>query len=242
MDKLSKKDLNNFKKLLLKKYRYEKKCFLVEGKHLVEEAWKTNFLKFIITSNKNYRNDNISVKYCSYEEIIKLSTTKKPQDIIGICNFFNQKPLGNKIILLNNINDPGNLGTIIRTARAFGFSDVIVEGVDIYNPKVLRSSQGSIFGVNIYNIKSSINFLEQNKNEYSIIGTLLDKKATSFEKIESQLKTKVILVLGNESSGINKKIHKYLEYKVYIPIEFESLNIAIAGAIIMEKIHKKIDK
>lgn len=239
MDKLTQKEFLNLKKLLLKKYRLEQRCFLIEGKHLIEEAQDSKLLKYIVTSDKDYKNSKIKVKYCSKEDIKKLTTTKTPQDFIGVCNFFIDRDIKDRVVLLNNINDPGNLGTIIRTARSFGFSDVIVEGVDIYNPKVLRATQGSIFKINVKNIKSSISFLSQNKNKYSIIGTVLDEEAIKYEQIEGKIKKEIILVLGNEAKGIDKQIYKYLDHKVYIPIKFESLNVAIAGGILMEKISVK---
>ncbi len=240
-NQLTKQELIKYKKLLQKKYRQKEKLYIVEGKHLIEEAIKKNKLKLIITSDKKVKwTENISVKYCTYQNICSLSTTKNPQEYVGICSFNKfESETGNIILALNKISDPGNLGTLIRTAHSFGINDIIVEGVDIYNPKVLRSTQGAIFGVNIFNVDKIFDHLVNLKNKkYKLIGTLLDNDAIDYNKIKIKDK-KIVIILGNEANGINENIKKILDYKIYIPIKFESLNVSVAGGILMEKYTKK---
>lgn len=236
MNKLTKNELSNYKKLSQKKYRQANQKFIIEGEHLIEEALKCNgLLEMIITSDENFVLNNIKIKYCSYQDICKLSTTKTPQQYIGICNFIKSKELKNDFILaLDNINDPGNLGTIIRTAYSFGVTEIIVEGVDIYNPKVLRASQGAIFNVNIYNEKNLYDKLILLKSKgYKVIGSLLEG-AKDYNNVKI-VNEKNILILGNEANGISNKIKKILDYKVYIPIKFDSLNVAVAAGILLSK-------
>ena len=142
-------------------------------------------------------------------------------------------------MILNKINDPGNLGTIIRTANSFNIKNIIVEGVDIYNPKVIRATQGAIFNMNIFNVNDlKKEILELKKQNYKIVGSLLDKNSIDYRNLKLD-KEKFALVLGNEANGIEKNIIELLDYKVYIPIEFDSLNVAIAAAILMAKYYDK---
>ena len=234
---LSKNQILHIKKLMQKKYRYQYQEFIIEGLHLIEEALKhPKIIKYIVTSDVNFQHKSVPVLITSYENICKLSTTKSPQPYIGICNFIQNNHLYEKdfILLLDNINDPGNLGTIIRTAHAFGVKDIILKAVDIYNPKIVRSTQGAIFNINIVNNVNLIETVTKLKNDgFKIIGSLL-KDSIDYNKVEIKDK-KLVLILGNESHGINQDLINLLDYKVYIPIKFESLNVAIACGILLSK-------
>lgn len=234
---LSKNQILHIKKLMQKKYRYQYQEFIIEGLHLIEEALKhPKIIKYIVTSDVNFQHKSVPVLITSYENICKLSTTKSPQPYIGICNFIQTNHLYEKdfILLLDNINDPGNLGTIIRTAHAFGVKDIILKGVDIYNPKIVRSTQGAIFNINIVNNVNMMETVTKLKNDgFKIIGSLL-KDSIDYNKVEIKDK-KLVLILGNESHGINQDLINLLDYKVYIPIKFESLNVAIACGILLSK-------
>ena len=234
---LSKNQILHIKKLMQKKYRYQYQEFIIEGLHLIEEALKhPKIIKYIVTSDVNFQHKSVPVLITSYENICKLSTTKSPQPYIGICNFIQNNHLYEKdfILLLDNINDPGNLGTIIRTAHAFGVKDIILKGVDIYNPKIVRSTQGAIFNINIVNNVNLIETVTKLKNDgFKIIGSLL-KDSIDYNKVEIKDK-KLVLIFGNESHGINQDLINLLDYKVYIPIKFESLNVAIACGILLSK-------
>ncbi len=236
-NRLTKNELSSFKKLLQKKYRLEQKKFLIEGKHLIEEAIKNKNINLVITSDRDFiiSDPKIEIKYCSYQDICSLSTTKTPQEYIGVCDFFSsEKVKNNSVIVLNKINDPGNLGTIIRTAHSFGIENIVVEGVDIYNPKVLRSTQGSIFNINIYNTNNlAQELIELKNNNFVLVGSLLEG-AKDFNKVQIK-ENKIALILGNEANGIESKIIEMLDYKVYIPIKFESLNVAVAAGILISK-------
>ena len=239
-NQLSKTEFQSYKKLLQKKYRQIDQRFIIEGLHLVNEALKSNLVETILTTESNHHFNFQNIKKVKMNEIASLSSTKTPQNTVAICKFWKPKPIGDQILILNKINDPGNLGTLIRTAYAFGFNDLVVEGVDIYNPKVLRASQGAIFWANVFNVKNLTQYLiDLRQQNYQIIGSLLDADATNYQDLNPN--KKIALILGNEAQGIENELLKFLDSKVYIPIQFESLNVAAAGAILMAK-YTKIKK
>lgn len=221
--------IKRYIKLLQKKYRDQEKLFIIENKHLIEEAKKLNLIVEILSST------NIEGTTLVSQHIIdKLSSIKHPQNQIAICKQIEIKPLGNKAVLLDGVQDPGNVGNIIRNAVAFGFTDVIVENTDIYNPKVIQASQGAFFSINCFNIKNSNIFLSDKKETYKILGTLLDPAAHQIQDIKTP--NKFIVIFGSEGTGIKKENINLIDQKIYIPILFESLNVASASAIILNKL------
>lgn len=219
--------IKEFAKLLQKKHRDDTGLFIVEGYHLVEEAQKANIVKEVFTCD-----DKVKGTLVSQEVIAKLSSTETPQGVVAVCKKMNRELKGNRVLALDNIQDPGNVGTLIRTARAFGWDTVLVKGVDIYSPKVIRSSQGAFFSTNVIQTQD----LSRSFNEYEVVGALLDKEATTYSSYKPA--EKVMLVLGNEGNGITKEVVSLLDKKVYIPIDFESLNVAQAGAILLNEYKK----
>lgn len=214
--------IKDYAKLQVKKYRKILGQFLVEGFHLVEEAKKAGIVI------ETFATDEKHGTLVSPEVISKLSSTETPQPIVAVCKKIEEKPLGNKVLVLNDIQDPGNVGTLIRTAAAFGWTDVVVQGVDIYSPKVIRSSQGAFFKINVVQTQN-LDLI----NDFPKVGALLDKDATTYTKYKAS--SKIALILGNEGNGIQQEVIDTLDHKVYIPIEFESLNVAQAGAILLNE-------
>lgn len=222
-------------KLKEKKYRNEYKKFLIEGYHLVEEAYKSNCLEEILIINDTNNYNNISKIKVNYNIFKKLSSTTTPQDIIGVCKIpSNSNIIGNKILMLDNINDPGNLGTLIRSSLGFGITTIILspDCVDLYNDKVIRATQGAIFKTNIItkDLYESIKYIKQ--QGITVIGTSL--------QITEDLKNikdinKYALLLGNEANGVKQELLKQTDMNVKIAIDpkLESLNVAVAGSIIM---------
>lgn len=219
--------IKKYSKLLNKKYRDEFNMFIVEGFNMVKEAQDANLIIEVLTSDKKYEGTLVAPFVLK-----KLTDAINPQPILAIC----QKPeinnLGKRILALDNVQDPGNVGTLIRSAKAFGFSDVIVKGADVYSPKTLRSTQGAIFKINIVQNQDIIPFFENKQ----VIGGVLDKNAIKYSDLK--LQEDFILVLGNEGHGISKEVIDKLTNKVYIPINFESLNVASAGAILLNEYKK----
>lgn len=228
------------KSLQLKKNRLENNQFIIEGIESIDEAMNNNVECEIFSSKE------INYKYTFIEQskIDQILKSKTPPFCFALCNTITPKPINGNTVVLEFIQDPGNLGTIIRNCVAFGVENLIVEGVDIYNDKVLRSSKGSLFKLNIIQSDNSIKTVEKLLKTHKIIGTLLDKDALSLYDFNIQKHTDKkpwVLVFGNESNGISNDMKKLLEIKLYIQIEFESLNIANANAIMLYEFKKQVE-
>ena len=220
-------------KLKQKKYRDETGYYLVEGEHLVEEAMKAKQVECFI-STKDITSD-LPIIVVSNEVMSKLSFTKSPQSIMAKCKIKKEKKLidGKRYLILDDLQDPGNIGTLIRTALAFSIDQVILSNncVDLYNDKLLRSMQGANFHIScIYDdLKTVISTLK--KNNVKIIGSALEN-GQDIKQIK--ISEKMAFIVGNEGNGMNKDILQECDYVGYIPINtIESLNVAIAGSIMM---------
>ncbi|NQZ28947.1 MAG: RNA methyltransferase [Mycoplasmatales bacterium] len=211
-------------RLLTKKGRMSSGLFLVEGHNIVNEATASGNVVEYITTDPQIEGILVSTTVMK-----KITGAVTPQSIVAVCKKPMERDLGNKVLVLRNVQDPGNVGTLIRTAKAFNFSDVIVQGADPFSDKSLRSSQGAIFKINLIHTKEAIDYLKEHK----IIVSLLDQDAKTYNDIK--LPEKFALVMGNEGQGIDQAMINEANIKVYIPIEFESLNVAIAGGILMNE-------
>ena len=231
--------IKKYIKLKQKKYRDEDKLFIVEGEHLVEEAIKNNLLyDLLVIENYEYKID-FPYTVVSNNIMKKLSDMESIPKIIGIVKQKEENNnLGNKILIIDDVQDPGNLGTIIRSAVAFNVSDIILNTgcVDLYNDKVIRSSQGMIFNVNIIrrNIKEEINNLK-NKG-YIILGTNVKNGCD----VSTLIINKYALVIGNEGNGVKKEIQDICDKNIYIEMnkECESLNVGVATSIILYELNR----
>ena len=234
------KIIKEFKKLEQKKYRDLNNLFLIEGKHLIEEAYKTGYLQEIIVSEYEQYDLDIKTTIVSPKVINYLSSLENNDGIIGICRKLKNNEIGNNILLLDNIQDPGNLGTIIRSAVAFNINTIILgKGtVDLYNPKVLRSTQGLIFKINIIETDLLEIILKLKKDNYKIIGT--DVNNGSDLKEYSSI-GKYALIMGNEGHGLSNEIKSLCDDYIYIKLnkECESLNVGIACSIILYQLNKE---
>lgn len=221
--------IKELKKLMTKKFRDKTGMFLVEGYHLVEEAKKAGVLDCVISTNEyDFKNNFLVTK-----EVIKcLSTTSTPQEIIGVCKKKDSKKIGDFVLALDNIQDPGNLGTIIRSAVAFNVDTILLgnDCVDLYNPKVIRSTQGMMFNINI--IRCDLKEKLRELKSYQILTTNVEngKDIKSLEKHE-----KLCIIMGNEGNGVKKELESIATDCIYIKTsdKCESLNVAIATSIIL---------
>lgn len=222
------------KKLREKKYRDNEGLFIVEGKNLVLEAYKNKLLKTLIVLDGTKFNLDIETLIVSDNVMKYLSELNTPNEIMGVCYKKCEKELTGNILILDNIQDPGNLGTIIRSAVAFNISTIVVspDTVSIYNPKVLRSTQGLLFDINIVvkDIATVINTLKE--KDYKIYGTRVDygKNLKEVDKFN-----KYAVIMGNEGSGVSKKNLDLCDEYIYIPMneKCESLNVGVATSIIL---------
>ena len=236
---LENKKVKKYTKLLQKKYREEEKKFLVVGDHLVSEAYKShNLLEVIKTEDNNIFLD-VPTTYVTYDIIKKISGMSNPQSIIGICHMLPPSNIGNKILMLDDIQDPGNLGTIIRSAVAFNIDTIIISShtVDLYNDKVIRASEGMIFNINILK-KDLLPYIEELKNNnYLIFGTNVNG-GKLVDNIE--LPDKYVIIVGNEGNGVKKEILAKCDEYFYVPMnaKCESLNVGVATSIILYELAK----
>ena len=231
--------IKDYKKLQTRKYREKKQQFIVEGEHLVLEAFKAGRIEELILEKDEIFPLDVETVYVTNEIINKISTLENPSNIMALCNIESSDFIGKKILILDGIQDPGNLGTIVRSAVAFGIDTVILgkNTVDLYNPKTLRATQGMIFHINI--ISSDIKeILPKLKNDgYIIYGTKVTH-GTNLKDITSP--DKYAVIMGNEGAGMDKSLDDYCDCNLYIDISeaCESLNVGVAASIILYQLSK----
>jgi len=225
-----------YKKLRNKKYILEYGKYIVEGEHLVEEASKSGLLESIIVNKENKYDYDVSVEVLTLKEMKDISLLNSVPDIMGVVRLkTNEEILGNRIVVLDDVQDPGNVGTIIRSALAFNVDTVILsEGsVSLYNDKMIRSSEGTIFKMNVVrmNIENAIMKIKSK----GIKVYYADMHGT--ESLDDIKLDSYALVLGSEGQGISDKVRKMADSSISIPINnaCESLNVAVSGGIIMYK-------
>lgn len=240
IDSLNNEKIKYFYKLKQKKYRDESGLFIVEGNNLVEEAYKNGYLKNILIEEGQEVSFNFDSTFVVTKDIIKkLSDLDTPSKIIGICKKKEDKLVGNKILLLDNLQDPGNLGTIIRSAVAFNVDTIVLgnNSVDLYNSKVIRSTQGMIFNINIINNNLEEIIDELKEKGYTIYGTRVTggKSVKDIKNVN-----KYALIIGSEGRGISESLLSLCDEYLYIDMneKCESLNAAIAASIIMYELDK----
>ena len=224
------------KKLSKKKYRDLYNEFLVEGRHLVIEAYKHNMLKEIILCEGEVTPFDVPYTVVSYEVMKKISEVETPQKIMGLCKKLDDTTIGSRILLLDEIQDPGNMGTIIRSAVAFDIDTIILSKncVDLYNPKVVRSTQGMLFHIPIliYDFDELLPMLKELK--IPIYATRVEY-GTDVSTLKEDEKKRCALLMGNEGNGVHPEYLELSDKNLYIPMsnEVESLNVAIATSILL---------
>ena len=233
----SNEKIKYIKKLRNNKTIYEEKKFIIEGEHLIIEAKKSGIL--LETFSINDACYGVSNTLVSENVMKSISSLNTICPVIGICKIEEKKAeLGNKIIILDGVSDPGNLGTIIRSANAFGFSDIILSKscVNKYNDKVLRATQGMIFSMNVVtkDLTESIPYLKD--NGYSVYGTDV-VKGTNVCNVNDD---KIAVVMGSEGLGLSNEVKELIDKNIYIKMNdtCESLNVAVASSIIMYELNK----
>lgn len=210
--------------------------YLVEGMHLIEHAILANVLESVYFTEKSIAFPKTVKKFqCTDHVMNAISLQKTPQGLIGLCRKKRTDfPIGHTIVYLDQINDPGNVGTILRTSLGLGISTVIFSAntANRYHPKVIASSQGAIFSLNLLDESEPFALLKQFQQEgFQVVTSALTIDATPLSCYPFQEKT--LLVVGNESHGVREEIMNLSEGKVMIPmVQIDSLNVAVAFAII----------
>jgi len=248
--------IKEIKSLYKKRDRWIKKSFFIEGVRIVDECVKSNAnIAYIVYSDMLFDTNggeelfnclsqkNWKLIYVSDKLFKEISDTEKPQGILAVVNFNlqgidNILKEENFLVLLDRVQDPGNMGTIIRTADAFGSNGVIVtEGcVDVFNPKTIRSTMGSIFHVPLLYYKSSSEAIKDLKSRgIKVITTSLNAEKYCFDV---DYKKSFALIIGNEASGVSEEVLADSDLLIKIPMlgKAESLNAAVASSVIMYEV------
>ncbi len=263
MQRISSKDnefIKHVKKLKDKKYREQSNEYVIEGIKLVEEAINENAkIKQIVICEECTKTQEISKKlmyeiasfdciYVTENVFNNITEVKNPQGILAVIERKNSENEINYnediIVALDGIQDPGNLGTILRTVDSIGLKQILVskETADVYNPKVVRSTMGAIFRVKVIECEDLEKTLKEiKKHKYEIVVTSLQTNESIYD-IEYNKK---VIVIGNEANGVSKEIQEMSDKKVKIPMlgKTESLNASVAtGVVLYEYVRQKIKK
>ena len=251
---LTKKELKYYSLLLQKKNRQNEQKFIVEGIKLIQEGLNSKLKCEIILYTKSFFDENEKIfkseifnpvrkEVLTPSDFNKIADTKTPQEIAAVFNIPGRATknnlYGKVICALENISDPGNMGTILRNCDWFGIGQVILDGncAEVYNPKVIRASAGSVFHLDIFQQENIYEFLKlQKQSGYKILCADLDGQNIYDYKNEGN----VIVVLSNEASGPTQNLISICDIKLTIPRigKAESLNVASASAVILSELTK----
>jgi len=251
-------NIKYIKKLKEKKYRDQNSEYIIEGVRLIEEAINEEALiKTIVICDECLENNSINknllyeiAKYnCIYVDkkiFLSLTDVVNPQGLLAVVSKSNlDKKIDyteDIIVILDCVQDPGNLGTILRTIDSIGLKQVILsKGCgDIYNPKVVRSTMGAIFRVNVIEAENILdNIAELKKHKFEILATSLEDSKSIYD-IEYNKK---VIVIGNEGNGVSKEVLERADQKIKIPMlgKTESLNASVAtGIVLYEYVRQKV--
>ncbi len=252
---LSKAEIKRISRYKQSKFRNQDGLFVVEGEKMLEELLDSNYEIATIYATKQWIDNNKSkiqekslsnkIMEASEEDLNKITLLSTPNQVYALAKMpqtqsdFQSKGL---TILLDGIKDPGNLGTIIRLADWFAIERIICsqDCVDVYNPKTVQSTMGSIFRVKVEytNLKT---YIENLPKDYPIYGSIVEGGESIYQK---QFSKDAILIIGSESHGISQEIQNYINHKITIPRfrtdnKPESLNASIATAIMISEILKQ---
>ena len=236
IDSINNEKIKFYKKLREKKYILEHDKYIVEGEHLVIEAYKAGLLLEVIHTNDYKCKFDIPEITISNKVIKSISLLKSVPNVMGVVKFVkNTEIKGSKIVLLDNVQDPGNVGAIIRSALAFNVSTVIMseDTVSLFNDKMIRSSEGTIFNMNIVRMNLSIAIEKIKKMGIKVYYADMNG---NISLDDTNIKD-YALVLGSEGQGISDYIKELSDDSINIPINnlCESLNVSVCGGIIMYK-------
>jgi TrmH family RNA methyltransferase len=223
-------------KLKQKKYRNISNTFLVEGNHLVNEAYQAGLIEIIFyVETCDFK--NVEAYQVSQVVLDSLTEVVANQGIAAVC----RKPIifndFKKVLLLDNVQDPGNIGTLIRSAVSFGFDTLVAENsVDFYNDKVIRSTQGALFKINLLT-GNLVQFIKKNNDIEFYVTDLKSDCYLEDLKIKSKL---IGIVLGNEGQGVREEIISLVNNSFKLRMSnMESLNVGVAGSIILYELAKR---
>jgi TrmH family RNA methyltransferase len=223
------KEIKDVIKLKQKKYRDKAKLFILEGEKAYLEALEHNIVKTVYTTLSSFNGEAVVVSEHVMDKLVSYTSN---QTIVSVCHFIEEKPITGNALILHKLQDPGNMGALLRSASAFGIKNIILSHtVDLYNGKVLRSAQGFLFSLNV--VKQDLPSFKA-QNSHSIV--FLDVTGERIKDVS--LTSPFALVVGNEGHGFDIDDYQLMDQKVTIPTHIESLNVAVAGSIIMYELSK----
>ncbi len=241
---ISKAKISQIRKLHARKFRDESGLFLVEGYKCVEMLCRSNFAVEEIFATENALRDNgwlqqHEVNVITENEMERISTMQTPPELLAIAKQRPENetiPTNEPLLVLDHISDPGNLGTIVRTADWFDIRHIVCssDSVEFYNPKTIQATMGSFTHVHVYRLEL-VPFLKEMGKQRCIVGTFLDGSDIHHCSFQSD----DILIIGNESNGISAEVANLVTHRITIPTAAqsretaESLNAAIAAAVVM---------
>ena len=239
---LDNEKVKKYTKLKKKKYRDEYGEFIVEGMHLVLEAFKSGIIEELIMEENQALPLPCPYVYVTREIIYKISEVDTPASVMALCRKLPDRDLvGSKFLILDEVQDPGNVGTIIRSAKAFDIDTVILSenSVDIYNSKVVRATQGMLFHLNVISRKIDKVLDLLHDKEIPIYGSSADYGMNVCDLGEKDRK-KFALIVGNEGNGIRSTTLDKCDKRLYIQMneKVESLNVAVAASILLYEMDK----
>ena len=235
--------IKGYIKLKDRKYRKKTNTFIVEGRHLVLEAYKAGKIIELILEKDEVLPLDLPVVYVTNEIISKISEMECPSTVMALCRMDNNEDVkGNKLLLLDGIQDPGNLGTIIRSSLAFNVDTIVLspDCVDLYNPKVIRSTQGMLFGLNIIRSELETVIEKLKQQEIPVYGTNVEY-GEDVTCLKSKDKKRYGLIMGNEGQGVRREILDMCDKYLFIDMneKVESLNVAVATSILLYELDKE---
>jgi TrmH family RNA methyltransferase len=239
---VSKNQIKLITSLQQKKFRQTHKLFIAEGAKVIQEFLQSNFVleHLFVTETIFTEVDNSQITTISESDLKKITCLATPNNCLALFKIPEQKKTVNSglIVALDDIRDPGNLGTIIRLCDWFGVSQIICseQTVDVYNPKVIQATMGSISRVTVSYLNLENYIKEANSPVY---GTFMDGKNVYNEVLPEN----AILILGNEANGISNQLEQLVSNKIAIPRfgnlqQTESLNVATATAIFLSEFRR----
>lgn len=231
IESLNNEKIKYYTKLNDKKYRKSEKLFIAAGEHLVTEALKKHIVKEILLLNGE---ENVygNVTYVTSDILKKVSDLTNYPKVLAICYIKDDLKIEGNVVALDNIKDPGNLGTIIRSAVAFNYDTILLseECVDVYNSKVVRATEGMLFNVNIVTCDLFSTLLKLKESGYKIYGTdVVNGESPAYES------NKHVLIIGSEARGMSNSIREICDKNLYIKMndKCESLNAGVSASILM---------
>lgn len=239
IESINNKKVKDWTKLKEKKYRDIENAFFIEGDHLLNEAMKKGVVKEIIALNSSFEIPGIPFYEVSQAIMKKISSQVSISPVVAVCKKLEAEKIEGNVCILDNIQDPGNLGTIIRSATAFHFKTIIMslDTVDIYNEKVIRASEGMLFKENFIKTNLEDALCELKKDGYTIFGTDV---VNGVNLKEIDFPSKVAVIIGNEGKGMKESLKEHCDKMIHIPMnsECESLNAGVSASIIFYEVNQ----